>query len=77
MNLRLKLDFPVTAKASYEIRHRTALDDDFAVMPFATTPAGSANQTFISPAASGNATVYVDATAPKGFYVVALKLTPY
>jgi len=76
-NLRLKLDFPVTAKATYEIRHHTSLDETFAVIPFATTPAGSANQTSITPTASGNRTVYVDATAPKGFYVVALKLSPY
>ncbi len=76
-NLRLKLDFPVTAGAKYEIRHHTSLDGDFTVIPFATTATGSANQTALSPVTSGNLTAYVDASGPKGFFVVALKLAPY
>jgi nitrite reductase/ring-hydroxylating ferredoxin subunit len=76
-NLRLKLDFPVTAKATYEIRHHTSLDGGFTVIPFATTASGTPTPTVFTPTASGNATVYVDASGPKGFFVVALKLTPY
>lgn len=76
-NLRLKLDFPVTAKAKYEIRHHTSLDEEFTVIPFTTTAGGTPNQNVLAPAASGNATVYVDASGSKGFFVVALKLLPY
>lgn len=76
-SLRLKLDFPVTAKAKYEIRHHPALDGEFTVVPFATSAAGTANQTVMAPAASGNATVYVDASGSKGFFVVALILASY
>jgi Rieske Fe-S protein len=76
-NLRLKLDFPVTAKAKYEIRHHASLDDAFTVIPFSTTANGTANQNVLAPAASGNASVYVDASGSKGFFVVALKLSPY
>lgn len=74
--LRLKLRFPVTAFAKYEIRHQTALDGPFSVVPFATTPTGPANQTMLAPDFDGSATAYVDATGSLGFYVVTLKLLP-
>lgn len=76
-NLRLQLDFPVTAKAKYEIRHHTSLEDAFTVIPFATTANGTANQNILAPLTSGDASVYVDASGSKGFFVVALKLSPY
>ncbi|MCW1921228.1 Rieske 2Fe-2S domain-containing protein [Luteolibacter arcticus] len=74
---RLKLDFPVTKGAKYEVRAHATLDGPFTVVPFATSVGGIASQSELAPTVSGNATVFVNASGPRGFYVVALKLLPY
>ncbi|MEK7952230.1 Rieske (2Fe-2S) protein [Luteolibacter soli] len=76
-NLRLKLQFPVTGYAKYEIRHAEKPDGPFTVIPFSLTPAGPANATELFPELDGTVSAYVDATGPKGFYAVALKLIPF
>jgi nitrite reductase/ring-hydroxylating ferredoxin subunit len=75
--LRLKFVIPVTAFASYEVRHQTGLDGTFTVVPFATTAAGVASQNVLTPNSSGTRTIYVDSTNSRGFYVIALRLAPF
>ncbi len=75
--LRLKLNFPVTDFAKYEVRYHATPEGPYTVIPFSTTAGGPANQTELFPETPGNVNVYVDATGPQGFFVVALKLIPY
>ncbi len=76
---RFKLVFPVTMFSRYEIRYQENLDGQTTVVPFATTPAGPANQTsvftnFMNFPQGGNFTAYVDSVGPRGFFVVGLVL---
>ncbi len=74
--LRLKLVFPVTYGAVYEISYRPNLATPPLITPFSTTPTGPANQTTVGPEVFGDFTAYVDATGPNGFFSVGVKLTP-
>jgi Rieske Fe-S protein len=75
--LALKLSgFPF---ASYRVRYAASPSASTTVVPFATTPTGTANQTSIrlTPATTYSPTLYVDATGTRGFYVIELMLTEY
>lgn len=73
--LRLKLVFPVSLGAVYEIRYQSNLTSPSQLVSFATTPIGPANQTTVGPEVFGDFTAYVDATGPHGFFSVGVKLT--
>lgn len=74
--LRLKLVFPVTFGAVYQISYSPGLSSPPATIPFATTADGPANQTTIGPSVSGMFTAYVDAAGSRGFFSVSVMLTP-
>ncbi len=74
-SVRLKLVFPVTYGAIYEIRHQATLADPLTLANFSTTPTGAANLTQVGPEAEGSFTAYVDATGSKGFFVVGVRLS--
>jgi Rieske Fe-S protein len=68
---RLRLDFPTFAQVSYEIRFRATAQEAWSVVPFATTSAGTADNSVLT----GNglpASVFVDRSTLSGFYSVAL-----
>ncbi|MFD0892076.1 Rieske 2Fe-2S domain-containing protein [Luteolibacter ambystomatis] len=73
---RMKLRFSASAFSKYEILYSETLNGTFTRVSFATTPTGAANQTSIQTTADGIVPleVYVDASGPKGFYVVSLVL---
>lgn len=74
-NVRIKLIFPVSYGAIYEIRHQADLAAPFNPVSFSKTPTGVANQTVVGPEVEGNFTAYVDATGPRGFFTVGVRLT--
>lgn len=74
-SLRFRLDFQVTAFSTYQVRFKSDFTGTFAVVPFALTPEGTADQTSLQPNDDGTRTVYVDATGDRGFFVVSLTLT--
>ena len=74
-HLRLKLVFPATYGAVYEIRYQPDLASPLRIAPFSLTPGGEAVLTSVGPQVEGNLTAYVDATGPRGFFVVGVKLT--
>lgn len=74
-SVRLKLVFPVSYGAIYEIRYQATLGDPLTLASFSKTPTGVANQTQVGPEAEGNFTAYVDAVGSKGFFVVGVRLT--
>jgi Rieske Fe-S protein len=74
-SVRMKLVFPVSYGAIYEIRYQATLTDPLTLASFSKTPAGVANQTQVGPEAEGNFTAYVDAVGSKGFFVVGVRLT--
>jgi len=74
--VRLKLVFPVTFGATYQISHQADLSSSPQIISFSPTPIGPANQNTISPTLSGNFTAYVDASGARGFFSVGLKLSP-
>jgi len=74
-SVRLKLVFPVSFGATYEIRHQADLNSPFNLISFATTPTGPANRTSVGPENEGNFTAYVDAVGSRGFFVVGVRLT--
>ena len=73
--VRLKLVFPVTFDAVYEIYYQTDLTAPFNLIAYSKTPSGVANQTTVGPEAEGVFTAYVDAAGPRGFFSVGLKIT--
>lgn len=74
--VRLKLVFPVTSGAVYEILFQPDLSSPSQPISYATTPTGVANQTAVGPNFSGDFTAYVDASGPRGFFTVGVRLTP-
>ena len=74
-NVRLKLVFPVSYDAVYEIRYQPAPSAPFEPIAFSRTPGGVANLTTVGPDFEGDFTAYVDARGPKGFFVVGVHLT--
>lgn len=74
-SVRMKLSFPVSYGAIYEIRHQADLAAPFNLVSFSNTPTGVANQTVIGPEATGNFTAYVDASGSRGFFTVGVRLT--
>ena len=74
--LRLKLTFPVSYGAIYEISYQPDLDTLPQVISYSKTATGIANQSNIGPEEEGSFTAYVDTTGPRGFFSVGVKLTP-
>jgi Rieske Fe-S protein len=72
--IRLKLVFPVSFGAVYEIRYQPDLSSPSQLISYSTTPAGVANKTSVGPDILGDFTAYVDATGPLGFFTVGLRL---
>jgi Rieske Fe-S protein len=71
---RLQLGFQTHPAVVYQLHFRANLHDPWEVIPFATSPDGPANET--SFAAIGlPASLYVDRTAPTGFYAAAMLLS--
>jgi Rieske Fe-S protein len=73
--VRLKLVFPVSYGAIYEIRYQTDLSGPSALISYSKTATGLANRTTVGPEEEGSFTAYVDASGPKGFFTVGLRLT--
>lgn len=73
--IRLKLVFPVTLGAVYEIRYQPDLSSPSQLVSYSTTPTGVANKTTVGPDSFGDFTAYVDATGPLGFFTVGVRLT--
>lgn len=74
---RLKLTFQVTAFSTYQVRYQSSLGGNYTVVPFSNTPTGAATLTSLEHNDDGERTVYVDATGERGFFVVAVVLTPF
>lgn len=74
--IRLKLDFPVSYGAVYEIRYQADLSSPGQIIPYATTPTGVANQTTVGPENFGDFTAYVDAVGSSGFFSIGVRLSP-
>ncbi len=73
--IQVRLRFPASAGATYEISHQKDLEGEPVAVPFATEP-GGALQNSITPVVTGQVTAYLEATGPRGFYMVGLKLQP-
>lgn len=73
--LRLKLVFPVTAFSIYEVRYSAELGQPTEAVAFSTTATGPASRKSLTPDRDGDTAVYVDASGPRGFFEVGLKLT--
>lgn len=73
--IRLKLVFPVSLGAVYEIRYQPDLSSPSQLVSYATTPTGIANKTTVGPDIFGDFTAYVDTTGPTGFFTVGVRLT--
>jgi nitrite reductase/ring-hydroxylating ferredoxin subunit len=73
--VRLKLIFPVSYDAVYEIRYQAEPSGPSSLVSFSTTAGGVANQISVEPEVSGNFTAYVEASGPKGFFSVGVRLT--
>jgi Rieske Fe-S protein len=73
--VRLKLVFPVSYGAIYEIRYQTDLSGPSALISYSKKATGLANQTTVGPEEEGSFTAYVDASGPQGFFSVGLRLT--
>lgn len=70
-NPRLRLDFPTSIKVSYEVRFRPDAASPWAVVPFATSVEGPMTETVLIGNGSA-ASVFVERTAPAGFFSVAM-----
>lgn len=78
---RLRLDFHAFYNVEYEVVFRERVQDAWAVIPFALTLGGTANQlsltgpTITPPSETGSpASVFVNRTTQTGFYSVGIKL---
>jgi Rieske Fe-S protein len=72
---RLRLQFAVKSRLTYQILFRQSPSDAGTVVPFASTQGGAASSTEFSSTANTTATVYVDRTSQTGFYSVATLVT--
>src|SRR5207249_7958890 len=70
---RLQLAFPTHLEVQYELYFRERSQDPWMIIPFATTPDGPADQTFLT-ANGAPATMYVDRATATGFYAVAMRM---
>ncbi len=73
--IRLKLVFPTSYGADYEIRYQSDLSSPLQIALFSLTPNGQADQTSTGSQVQGDFAAFVDATGQKGFFVVGVKLT--
>lgn len=73
--LRLMLSIPVSFGATYEIRYQPDLTTPSVPVNFSLTHSGSTNQSTIGPESEGIIHAYVDATGPRGFFSVGVKLS--
>lgn len=71
---RIKLDFDGKKEVTYEVSFSQSPKGPWTPASFATTAAGTANQTEITPTASGPVSLYLDRTTATGFYAVGMKL---
>jgi hypothetical protein len=73
---RIKLVFPASYGATYEIYSQPDLSTSPAIIPFSLHSNGTAQMTSYNSETEGNLTVYIDSTAPRNFYSVGIKLSP-
>jgi nitrite reductase/ring-hydroxylating ferredoxin subunit len=72
---RLSLQFPTFLNSQYQVLFRQSLSDSGTVVPFATTLSAPATGTVF--VGTGNSsTLYVDRTSERGFYTVAINVSP-
>jgi hypothetical protein len=71
---RLALTFPTHASVQYQVHLRRRITDPWTMILFATTPQGPLNQDILL-AGGLTETIYVDRTAPLGFYAVSMVLS--
>lgn len=74
--MRLKLVFPATAFATYEVQSAATPAGPFARVPFSLSPNTKPSLLTFMPENDGDLTVYIDATGERGFFAVGLVLTP-
>lgn len=76
---RYRLTFPTKVGARYRVRHTADLVTPPAVHPFFTSPTGTTSVTMVTQTApSPNPrSVYVDASASRGFYVIEMVVDEY
>lgn len=74
--VRVKLQFPATARSTYEISQRATLDAPWQVASFSLNENGTNPVTSVTPTTSGFLTAYLDASGPSAFFAVGLVLTP-
>jgi Rieske Fe-S protein len=72
---RLKLDFDGKKEVTYEVSFSQSPKGPWTPASFATTPGGAANQTELTPPASGPVSIYLDRSTATGFYAVGMKLS--
>lgn len=73
--LRLKLVFPATAFATYEIQYAATPAGPYRRVPFALAATAAANLQTYMPENDGEIAAYVDSTGERGFFAVGLVLT--
>jgi nitrite reductase/ring-hydroxylating ferredoxin subunit len=73
--MRLKLVFPATAFATYEVQYAASPAGPFTRVPFALSASAASNLQTHMPEDDGDLAVYVDATGQRGFFAVGLVLT--
>jgi Rieske Fe-S protein len=73
--VRVKLVFPVSLGAIYEIRYQPDLATPSQLVSYATTPSGVANKTTVGPEIFGDFTAYVDTVGPRGFFSIGVRLS--
>lgn len=70
---RVRLNFDTHYGITYQVHFRPRLNEDWTILPFATSIDGPADQTAFF-AISVPASLYVDRTTPTGFYAVSMVL---
>lgn len=71
---RIRLDFDANKEVTYEVSFAQSPKGPWTPATFATTPGGTANQTELTPTASGPVSIYLDRTTATGFYAIGMKL---
>jgi nitrite reductase/ring-hydroxylating ferredoxin subunit len=76
---RYRLTFPTKQGARYRVRHTPDLATPPAVHPFFTSPTGTTSVTIVTQSSPtpNPRSVYVDATATRGFYVIEMVVDEY
>lgn len=74
---RFQLTFTPNANARYRVRFIPNFEAPASTVPFATSLAGIANQVQLATANNDPRSVWVDATATRGFFSIELIIDPY